>query len=559
MSEREVYVNEDIMFWGNSANGGLSIVIPVFRRFLEHYGFGNVKKDSTRVLVREENKRLRLVDDQDVMNFVLEFFSSEERPEDYAFPHYRGADGDRITNKLLSNVSRYFGKMIMGSLAEFEEPKRQSDAFSSYFYFNNGYVIVTSEGITLHDYDDLGTYIWEADVIDYGIEINEDFKEHGHYYDAASKVSDRSDKNMQSFDCLATSMGYLIHDYKRPGLAKAINVIDLEPPTADKKMNGRTGKSVMFKGVKYMKSTVIEDGKQFRFGTFCWQDIDITTKIIILDDVLKKFPYEMLFHNITGGLKAEGKGMKPVYYEYVDSPKFCVITNFVIRHNDPSYTNRYHQVGFNNHFRMIADKITDDTSPITKEYGCDFYEGWEGNYEIQWNHFYNTMFHFVQLFLKKGLVSDKENRFIAKRKFLANVTEEFAEFAEDHLYMPGEYYSEELLTKFEEDYPDEFKDDKSVSTKQFTYWVKAWADNREWSFDNKKNTVQGPRDDAGNVTYMSAGRKYILGGGNVDEPEKISTPKIDDKKAKKIEASYKRNKKKNEDREINPEDEAPEL
>ncbi len=107
--------------------------------------------------------------------------------------------------------------------------------------------------------------------------------------------------------------------------------------------NGGSGKSFLFEQAlpKIVNATKL-DGKQKSLAdnNFKFSSVTRYTRMVLVDDLFKDFPFETFFSNITGGLTVNPKNLNPFNIPFEQSPKFAFTTNYVPKIFDGSSERR---------------------------------------------------------------------------------------------------------------------------------------------------------------------------------------------------------------------------
>ena len=101
------------------------------------------------------------------------------------------------------------------------------------------------------------------------------------------------------------------------------------------------------------------------------------TKIVLFDDVHRKFDFEKLFPVITEGIQVERKYKNRITIPYSDSPKVLITTNYALNGTGSSFRRRLYEF-------QLSQFFNDENTPFRK-FGRVFFEGWDVD---QWNMFY---------------------------------------------------------------------------------------------------------------------------------------------------------------------------
>jgi len=243
-------------------------------------------------------------------------------------------------------------------------------------------------------------------------------------------VCDRDDKRKLG---LETAIGYLLFRYKDSSVTKAIVLLDEQISDLPE---GRTGKSLIFKALGHIRNTIVIDGKSFKFESpFAFQTVTPETDIIVFDDVGPKFPFENMFHMITGGLSYEQKNKPRIKLSYEDSPKYAVTSNYTIAGEGGSADARKAEYELCSHY---SSRYTPQ-----EEFGHTFFSDWS---DKEWALFDQYMIHCITTYLKYGLIENVPIN-ISTRKLIQSTSEDFVKWCDSTFKKNGEI-DQEILNQF---------------------------------------------------------------------------------------------------------------
>jgi hypothetical protein len=327
-----------------------------------------------------------------------------------------------------------------------------------YFYFKNGYVEASKSSIEFYNYKKLNKHIWRKQI------INRNFVESDRRSVFEDFLFNVCRNDVKRYNALKSGIGYLLHTYKDPSLAKAVVFIDEK---LSEGAFGRSGKGLVIKSISQVRNVVIEDGRNFNPSkNFAFQRVKADTNVIGFEDIREKFPFERLFSLITDGCVVERKNKDEIFIPFTESPKIVLSTNFSITGVDDSTIDRQFIIEFSDYYNKSHRPVDD--------FGKPFFSGWN---EDEWSTFDNFMIGCLQLYLNKGLIA-YEYINLEKKKLIDETSPEFVEFAESltQTLSKGEGFSrefekKELYENFKKDY-EEF--DKLTQSK-FTRWLKVWG------------------------------------------------------------------------------------
>lgn len=296
--------------------------------------------------------------------------------------------------------------------------KDRKDAMQ--LYYQNCIVKITHNKITTHPYSELNGHIWESQILSRSF-TQQEVTGNSDFSKFVYNLANHEDKRYAS---ICSAFGFYLHNYKSPAYCPAIILND---EVISDNPEGRTGKGMFFKAVGKFIKTLKIDGKSFRFDkNFLYQRVTADTKLIFFDDVRKNFDFEMLFSVITEGIGVEKKGKDELYYEFGDSPKAGLTTNYAIRGQGSSHDARRFELEISQHYNK-------NHTPY-KEFGRMMFDEWP---DSEWIQFDNLMIECCQFYLKNGLIEQTLVN-LPEKRLMAELSSEFSEFIEDNLLAPGE-------------------------------------------------------------------------------------------------------------------------
>lgn len=340
----------------------------------------------------------------------------------------------------------------------------EDDQATAYFFYQNGYVQVTRDGVELHPYKKLPGYVWKDQI------LKRDFKKmtadewtKGVYYAFANNVSDNYEKdgkpnNPHRFSSFVTITGYALHKYFNTKLKMPIFMDARVGDEAD----GRSGKSVHCKAIREMlnadrengKQCIILDGKNFdQENRFKYEDLHVSTRVLVLDDIKRGLPIELFFNSIVDGFMRERKGEKEKVRIWC---KPIITLNYTMAIRGGSAKDRVVEFEFADFYSV--------TKTPEMVHGCWFFRDWNAE---EWLRFDNFMLSCVSDYLRAGIIMpDTIN--LEARKLLDETDKEFINFMEDlEIEHEKDYDRRELFRKFGE------VDDNNRVTRSGFHWLKA--------------------------------------------------------------------------------------
>lgn len=444
--------NKIFYFWYLDPKRGVIIEDDKFINFLEDQGFYKIKYGlETYELIKLDQHVIRNTSIVEIQEYVKKYIENINI-DDY--------EKESVLDKVIKSVKNLFSQQTLNFLETLEPEIANDTKDKALLFFNDKFIEITAQGIQTKSYADLnGRFIWQDDImgIDTGdISLNDSFN--NSEFDALLRNITKNDHEW--YEALASSIGYMLHNYKDPANAKAIIFCDEEIPTSSE-ANGGTGKSLCCSALNHLKKCTVIDGKNYKADSqFNFQKITIDTKVVIIDDVRKSFDFESLLSAITSDLVIEKKFKDQITIPYKDAPKFIITTNYTINGNGNSYERRKHEIEFSNHYNKHN---TPD-----KEFGHRFFDDWVKD---EWNSFYSSMINYIQFYLKYGLkIYTVKN--LPVRRIINSTCQEFLDFMDDKVELNREYNKSDLFNDFKKDFTD-----PNLTSQKFTGWLKIYADN----------------------------------------------------------------------------------
>lgn len=429
---KEAQEHED--FWFLNEKNKVQVDLLKYKLFLERNGF---KK-----FFPEDCQKPTWV--KIVSNKVTE--TSIEKIKDFVLD-YLLVRGEVNVWKYCANYPNLFSDKLLLMLDSVELMMLKDTKTKSFFAFKNGILEVDNNQYKLVDYIDVNGYVWESQIIQRDWISLEEYQN-----EYMTFISNVSNGEPLPIEC---SIGYLLSTYKNKMNNKAIILND---EVISQNPEGGTGKGLFVQGLRQIRKVSILDGKTFDDKkSFPYQTVSPETQVLVFDDVLKNFNFENKFSLVTEGMTLERKNKDAIKLKVEDSPKMVISTNYAIKGEGNSHDRRRHEL-------EIAQYYGKNLTPYD-EFGRQLFDDWDLE---DFQKFDNYMIYCLQCFLKNGLVKQNSKN-IKLRKFIAETSMEFYEWAEDFENLPRnkrlgktEYY-----TKFIEEYQD-FK--KYLQVKTFIKW-----------------------------------------------------------------------------------------
>lgn len=319
----------------------------------------------------------------------------------------------------LKDIAKATNDEFLETLPEKQVEFRRDRKDAIQIYYQNCIVKITKDKVTTHPYTDLNGYIWESQILQRNFSIHAVSPD----CDFARFIFNLSAHNEDRAKAICTAFGFYLHNFKSAAYCPAVILND---EVISDNPEGGTGKGLFFKAVsKFVKMLKI-DGKTFNFDkNFVYQRVTADTKLIFFDDVKKNFDFERLFSVITEGIGVEKKGKDEIYYEYQESPKVGISTNYALRGMGNSHDRRKDEIEISQYYNK--------SNTPEKEFGRMMFDDWP---DSEWLQFDNYMIGCCQLYLTHGLIEQQLIN-LPEKRLMAELSNEFSDFIDEHLLSPG--------------------------------------------------------------------------------------------------------------------------
>lgn len=247
-----------------------------------------------------------------------------------------------------------------------------------YKFFQNGYVFITAEKYTFHEYKNLAGLIWADQVQQRQFEIS---KPGGLYTDFINLACGYTDQ-------VKTIIGYLTHNYKDETTAY---IIVQTEQCEDPKQGGGTGKNVFSSLLAYTTTIKTVPGTQVRYDEKFMQAWN-GERIFAISDVPKKFDFEFLKELSSGTGLVKKLWQDEETFSVAEMPKFIVGTQFSYEVSDGGLRRRIIPLEFTDFFTRAGG--------VDVHFGCHFPQGWTAQ---DWVGYDNAIANAVRCWLATGL------------------------------------------------------------------------------------------------------------------------------------------------------------
>lgn len=422
-------------------------------KFLENEGFAKIKvTDETYIYVRIKNNRIRKTTIEEMTDTVKDFLVNIVK-------------NDEVYETFVTGISGYLNNRKLNLLNKVELVDDRDGRDNARFFFKNCFCEIAAEGIKAKGYDQLEFPIWENRVLDYDYQEpkNENTGQFETFCWHLAK------KDQERFISLKSFIGYLTHRNKDRGESKAVILYD-ENMGLNDEAHGGTGKTLLSDAINQCKEVEKFDGKNIKTGSwFKNQRIDLTTDLLVYDDLNKTVSLEEFYAMITSGIEIEKKHKDSFFIEENKSPKIMITSNYVVKGPGGSSDER-------RRYEFEVANYYDNNFTPEDEFGNRFFDKYWA--EEERNKFYRFMMRCVQLYLQKGLVKADEIN-LRESRLKSKTHPEFYEFANDFVETntwQDKRYFESLFT---ENYSCE------VSPHKMAKWLVDYAADINGKFEKK--------------------------------------------------------------------------
>lgn len=385
-------------------------------------------------------------------------------------PNCKNSDSD-ICHQLNLELNKHIKKEthVVGILEPINLKPYKDDFSNCRIFYNNCIVEVTADRlktISYKEFQESNKYVHAETIINRYFKIVDNISDFENFIKLSTNSKDH-------FLSVCTSIGYLIHDYKNPSIAKAPIITDVLSQ-ANNEPNGRSGKGLIIKALSEVINIAECNGKNLdlKRDKFAYQNIEFFTKLFVIQDVSKGFDFEDLFSQITDSFLVERKHAHKMIIGFADSPKIAITTNYTIPQNTDSYSDRKHLIILNNYFNAKHKPVD--------EFGKMFFIQWN---EADYMAFDSFMMQCVQLYLKHGLLTYNDPE-LKKQNLISNTSQSFVEVMESEVYQLNEFYSlKEFAQKL-----DINSNEIRVKSRIAMQWLKDYAGFKSLKIDTKNHS-----------------------------------------------------------------------
>ena len=390
-------------FWSINDKGRVVIDPKQFLNFISANGFGiyrQDKGDKKWSFVQVTNMIVDVVDVMDIKQHILKYVENHAPEPVFAE---------------LQMKNRFFENTFLNALPILDVEQIKDKKESSFVFFEEFYYEIFAEKIEKHDYIDLqGRHIWRSQMSKKNMTGLKKYEEH----DFNKFVWNATGKDDKKYNASRAALGYLMHTYKKRRLAKLVYACDQSIGELDGMADGGTGKNLFFESMKFVRSIVDLDGKDFdKRDKFKFQTVQNDTQMVSIDDYEGNI--KELFTRVTGHFEVERKGLDKIVMSFDDAPKMMVSSNTSPTGFSSSFQRRLHMVEFSDHYNS-------DHTPADEFGDRDFFsDDWNQN---DYDCLFSFLFGCIQEYLKSGLRTQESSDGAKFKQIVMNTGHEFAEY-----------------------------------------------------------------------------------------------------------------------------------
>ena len=415
-----------LTFWEVDEKGKITIVRTKLANFLlKHGGFSLYFYDPNSTIfkiVREKDGLLEEASTESIKKYLVEYIESLEPLEPFDY----GITATALLEILHKGASIYFSISWLEFLKHGKYNFLKDTPNEIFFPFLNGVVCLTKSGIKIDTYKNINRVIWRSQVINFNITIDTDFDPQLSEFNKFLELI--SGKESDKLNYLYSVIGYCLNKFK--DASRPWGIVFAEE-TEDEQKGGGTGKGILVKSLSLMTKTERVDGKNFKVDkNFAFQRVGLDTRLLVIEDVRKRFDFEAYYSIITEGVTTERKNKDELFINYSESPKIIITTNYTVPRKGEHAKRRQRVFELANYFN--SQRTPQD------HFGHLLFDGWD---EDEWNRFYNLYFFCCQYYLKHSVKEVIASNKIKRKHIRGNYTAEFLEYLEDYLKVSAGVWS----------------------------------------------------------------------------------------------------------------------
>jgi len=441
----------------------------------DELGIYRIAQDKSYIIVKYELGIVEEIPIHEAKHVLLEILNliEDEKIIDSGKTFY--INRDDILDKFHNVQTSYFSSASIDILKALKKPFLRDEAEHSYFFYKNGLVKVSENGMELIPYQQIhDKLIWKSWIKDHDIDLDSD-RSKSMFEDFIANVAsdERSKKGFIS------AIGYMLSNFNLQSKSQAVILYD-EKITDLTNPAGGTGKGILCKGLSQLRKQVVIDGKKFNTQSpFAFQNVTNDTQIIFIDDVKAGLDFQFFYSILSEGLTIEQKNKPSRKFDPKTSPKIIISSNSVFSNKGNSNKRRMFILEFSDFYSSKI--ITGTEEPVKDHHGCMFFDDWD---ETEWNRFYKFLMECVQEYFKKGLIP-LEAKNLNKNLLLQHTSEVFYDWVEQQDFEVNKRYSrDEYFASFKQDY---FGESRDFTVQKFNRWMKEYAESKNWVYQLKRS------------------------------------------------------------------------
>lgn len=321
---------------------------------------------------------------------------------------------------------------IMAMLRKLEDKFIVDTKDCTWLFFRNYAVKITATQILPLQYKEIDGYIWRESVIP------------RHFYNDSYMGCDAEKfikiLGADEYPKLEKIIGYIISRYKDPLNPRAVIFTEDIEAEEEGESQGGSGKGLLFSFCRQFRKVADFDGKNFKLtDAFVFQNVDLDTNIIFVDDVERHFKFNGLFSILTNSLLINKKNKAQFILPFDRSPKIVITSNYSVGAMDISSERRKYEFPIQKHFGK-------DYEPID-EFKRQFFTEWD---EKEWGKFDNYMAHCCNAYLAETNKKNISNITInsIERSLLSNTNKDFIEYMDGQLACNFFDFAPQLLKNY---------------------------------------------------------------------------------------------------------------
>ncbi|MGP8217460.1 MAG: hypothetical protein ACLQQ4_17970 [Bacteroidia bacterium] len=423
-------------FWQVAPDNEISIYHEGLNRFLAERGFFYLKADGAKRLCRMEGKLVEECDIADVTRCVYDFINSASVPEILAYT----AKKKDLVNKFVRGIDNYINYPKLRLLPIKELKFHCDNKEESFFYFKNGVVRVTKDGISTGNYTGLNDYLWKRKIKPHSFTLLDSNAAAGEFETFCYRVCNKDEKR---FESLKTIVGYLLHRYWHASNPVIPCFLDETSLGTDQAMGG-TGKTLICQALQYARNLVDVDGKSFDpHGSFAFQRVNMDSEILFVDDLDRKTSFESWFSIASTGIDVNQKNKPAFRIPKEKMFKIVITSNFPIR-SIPGRSTERRKVEFE------CSSYYGEVKP-SDEFGHEFFTDWGDD---QFNSMFNFLARCVQAYLDKGIIRYKSENY-ELRQLDSYINKDVMQFLNEKFFSRAtdKFIKKDLYHEFLQNYP----------------------------------------------------------------------------------------------------------